>query len=181
LNGKFAQASSVEIPLHSFAFLGIRVAAVTAILMISLLAERFFILRDIQFVNTKLIKIMKTEALSINGRLQRALVANPRPVLDALIKSQRGIRQEISTIDAAIQIKALSPLVQISQLASSTQSTLTEFKTSDMSEIKATFTAETADELNNLKANLERRSTFSDISINIDQTKLQLVLTATGN
>jgi general secretion pathway protein L len=181
LNGKFAQASSVEIPLHSFAFLGIRVAAVTAILMISLLAERFFILRDIQFVNTKLIKIMKTEALSINGRLQRALVANPRPVLDVLIKSQRGIRQEISTIDAAIQIKALSPLVQISQLASSTQSTLTEFKTSDIGEIKATFTAETADELNNLKAQLEARSTLSDISINIDQTKLQLVLTATGN
>lgn len=180
LSGKFAQASSVEIPLHSFAFLGVRVATVAAVLLISLLAERFFIERDIQFTNTKIAAIMKNEVLAINGRLRRTMATNPKPVLDSLVKRQRGIRQEISTIQSAIDIKSLQPLVHIGQLASSTQATLIDFRSSDIGEITAIFTAENAAELNNLKAQLER-SVLSDVVIEVDQPKLQLKLTATGN
>ena len=180
LNGRFAQASAAEIPLHSFAFLGVRVASVAALILISLLAERFFIERDIAFVNTKLNSVARNEVLAINGRLRRTMVSNPKPVLDSLIKRQRGIRQEISTIQAAVDIKALSPLVMISQLAASTQATLTEFKSTDIGEITATFTAENASDLNNLKAQFER-STLSDVVVEIDSGKLQLKLTASEN
>lgn len=177
LSGKFAQASATEMPLHSFAFLGVRVAAVSMVLLVSLLVERFFIERDVKFVNTKLTTLMKNEVLGISGRLRRAIAVNPKPVLDSLVKNQRGIRQEISTIQSAVQIKALSPLVLISQLAASTQATLTEFKSSDIGEISATFTAETTEELNNFKGIFER-SALSDVVVEIDQTKLQLTLTA---
>jgi len=180
LSGKFAQSSAAEIPLHSFAFLGIRVATIAAILFIALIAERFFIERDIRFVSMNLTKIIQQDVLGINGRLRRSFNANPKPVMDSLIKRQRGIRQEISTIDAAIDTKALSPLTQISLLASSTDATLTEFKTSDIGEVTAVFTAENASVLNNLKANFVRL-TLNDIVIVIDPVKLQLVLTATGN
>ncbi len=177
LNGRFAQASAAEIPLHSFAFLGVRVAAVAAVLLISLLAERFFIESEITQTNAKLTSVTKNEVLALNGRLRRAMVANPKPVLDSMIKRQRGVRQEISTIQSAMQIKALSPLVVISTLAASSQATMTEFSSNDMGEIKATFVADTADELNNLKAQFER-SPLNDVLVEIDTKKLELKLSA---
>lgn len=180
LTGKFAQASAAEIPLHSFAFLGVRVAAIALIVMISLMAERFFIDRDIKFVNTKLNSLIRNDVLAIPGRLRRMIVTNPKPVLDSMVKRQRGIRQEISTLQAALDIKSLSPLVQISQLAASTTVTMTEFTSNDMGEIKAIFTAENAGDLNNLKAQIER-STLSDVVVELDQNKLQLTLTASEN
>lgn len=180
LTGKFAQASSAEVPLHSFAFLGVRVAMVSLVLLASLLTERFFIQRDVKFVNLKLNTVMKSEVLAISGRLRRSLAANPKPILDTLVKRQRGIRQEISTMQSAIQIKALQPLVMISQLAASTEATLVNFKSDDVGEVSATFTAETAAELNNLKAQLER-STLSEVLVEIDTEKLQLTLTAEDN
>lgn len=180
LTGKFAQASATEIPLHSFAFLGIRVAAVALVLLLSLAAERFLIQRDIQFVNTKISSVIKNDILAVNGRLKRSVTTNPKPVLDFLTKKQRSIRQEISTIQSALDIKATQPLVLISQVASSTQATLTDFSVSDIGEIRATFSAETADELNNLKAQLER-SVLENINVELDTNKLQLNLSATEN
>jgi len=179
LSGKFTQSSASEIPLHSFAFLGVRVAAVAVLLLLSLLTERFFIQKDIKFVNAKLNAVMKNNVLAINGRLRRSIISNPRPIFDSLVKRQRGIRQEISTVQSAIETKALSPLVIISQLAASTQATLIDFKTTDIGEISAVFIATAAGDLNNLKAQFER-STLTDVVVKVNQAKLQLTLTASG-
>lgn len=180
LIGKFTQTSAAEIPLYSFSFIGIRVAAAYLIIMLSLLAERFFIQRDIQFVNNKLNTVTKNDILALSGRVRRMVTTNPKPVYDTLIKRQRGIRQEVSTLQSAMDIKALSPLVTISQLASSTQATLVEFKSNEMNEITAVFTSENASDLNNLKAAFER-STLSDVVVQINSGKQQLTLTATDN
>jgi hypothetical protein len=180
LTKNFAQTSTAEFPLHSISFIGVRVLMASVVLFVSLLVERFFIQRDIKFVNSKLASVVKNDELSISGRQRRALVSTPKPVYDALVKRQRGVRQEISTLQSALEIQALSPLVVISQLAASTQATLNEFKSNDEGEIKCIFTSETLDELNNLKASLERAS-FQDIVVEIDQKKLQLTMTALGN
>lgn len=180
LIGKFAQASLTEIPLHSFAFIGTRVAAATVVLMISLVVERVFIERDIKAVNTKINSLMKNDELQIPGRIRRQIVNAPKPVYDALVKKQRGVRQEISTLQAAVEIKALSPLVTVSQIAASTQATLIDFSSSDTGEIKCVFTAADLTDLNNLKAAFER-SALSDINIQADQEKLQLTVMAQGN
>jgi general secretion pathway protein L len=180
LNGKFAQASAAEIPLHSFAFLGVRVAAVSLVILISLLAERFFIQKDIKYVNLKLNSVVKNDVLALSGRIRRSVATNPGPVLDSLNKRQKGIRQEISTIQSAMEIKALTPLVTISQLAASTKATLIELRVSNTDEITAVFTTEVASELNNLKAIFER-SALVDVEIQIDQAKLKLILKAAAN
>ena len=123
---------------------------------------------------------MKNEVLALNGRLRRSVAINPKPILDSLIKRKLGITQEISTIQSSIEIKGLSPLVVISQLAAATEATLINFTSSEEGKIIAIFTAETSAELNNLKAQLER-STLSDIIIKTDIAKLKLTLTATDN
>lgn len=181
LTGKFAQASTSEVPLHSLAFIAIRVSAATLILAISLFAERFFIEKDITAVNAKMTAVMKNEELKMTPRIRRQVTTNPKPVYDALVKKQRDVRQEISTLQSAIEIKALSPLVTVSQIGAGAQgATLIDFKSTDTGEITAVFSAETVQELNNLKGMFER-SALSDVQGVIDQTKLQLTVTAIGN
>lgn len=181
LIGDFAQASSTEVPLHSFAFIGTRVVAASLILFVSLFVERFFIEQDIKNVNGKIASVVKTPDLQIPARLRRSAATNPKPVLDALTKKQRSVRQEISTIQAAVEIKALAPLVTVSQIAaSSTGATLVDFSVSDTNEIKAVFSSESAEEIKNLKAAFER-SSLSDVQTSVDDKALQLTVTAFGN
>lgn len=177
LTGRFTQAGAEELPLHSLAFIGLRVTAVTAILAISLFVERIFIQKDVQYVNNKLTQIMKNEELKIPGRLRRMIARDPKPVLDMLVKRQRSVRQEISTLQAAIDIQALAPLVTISQIASGSQATLIDFHSNDIGEIKAIFSAEENQHLTLLKSALER-SALNDVEVELDDKKKQLQVTA---
>jgi general secretion pathway protein L len=173
LIGKFAQASITDLPLHSLAFISVRVASVTALLFLSLLVERIFIQQDIQFINGKLTSILKDDTLAISGRIRRSAVADPKPLLDNLTKRQRSVRQEVSTLQSALETEALSPLIQLSQLAASTQATLTHLKTNDVGDISATFIADNMEEINKLKEIFEK-SSLSDLELNIDASKIQL-------
>lgn len=179
LIGRFAQASTSEVPLYSFAFIGVRVAAATLVLAISLVAERYFIHRDIAELNKKMGSVIKDTELQIPGRIRRSAIQTPKPVYDTLVKKQRDIRQEISTLQSAIEIKALSPLVTVSQIASSSQATMVEFKSNDVGEITAKFTSESPEDIQNLKTQFER-SALSDVQAVVDESKLQLTVTATG-
>jgi general secretion pathway protein L len=180
LTGRFAQSGQAELPLHSFAFIGVRAAAACLLIAVSVGVERFFIQRDIAFVNAKIGTLLKEEDLQLNNRLRRAFLQNPKPVFDSLVKRQRGVKQEISTLQAAMEIKALSPLVTISQIAASSEATMTEFKNTEIGEIRAVFAATDLKVLQNLKATLDR-SNFTDVSTELDETKLTLTMTATGN
>ncbi len=180
LSGRFAQASSSEVPLQSFAFIGVRVGAAAMVLALSLFAERLFIERDIAFVNRKMGEVFKNSELAIPGRLRRSASTNPKPVFDALVKKQRDVRQEISTLQAAVEIKALAPLVTVSQIAAGAEGvTLIDFRTTDIGEITAVFSANAEKELTTLKG-LFDRSSLSDVKTTVDATKLQLTVTAIG-
>jgi general secretion pathway protein L len=180
LNGKFAQTSSAELPLHTIAFIGARIAAICLVFAVSLMVERFFIGRDITEVNKRLAVLMKNDELAIPGRLRRAAATNPKPILDSLVKKQRAVRQEISTLQAAVDIHALSPLVTVSQIASSSPATMIEFKSDDIGAISGAFTSEKMEDLERLKIGLER-SNMSDVVVEIDQAKLVLKFTASEN
>jgi hypothetical protein len=181
LNGRYAQASALEVPLHSFAFIGVRVAAASLVVIVSLFAERFFIHKDITAVNARMNSVMKNDELQLSGRLRRSVTTNPKPVYDTLVKKQRNVRQEISTLQSAVEIQALSPLVTVSQIAaSSTGATLIDFKSADSGEITAIFSAESVEELKSLQGMFER-STLTEVTAAVDQSKLQLTVNAMGN
>lgn len=180
LTGRFAQAGGAEVPLHSFAFIGIRVAAASLVLAISLLAERYFIEKDIASINTRMSSVLRNSELQLPGRLRRQAATMPKPVFDALTRKQRDVKQEISTLQSAVQIEALSPLVTVSQIAASArEATLVEFKSTATGEITAVFSADQLEVLTNLK-NLFERSSLTDVQASIDQSKLRLTVNAFG-
>ena len=120
---------------------------------------------------------MKNEELGISGRLRRSLTLAPKPILDHLTKRQRGVRQEISTLQSAIEIQALSPLVKISQIAGRTEATMTYFSSNDLGEIKATFIADKIDNLIALKDSMER-SGMAEVVTELDRDKMMLTISA---
>lgn len=180
LTGRFAQASLTEIPLHSMAFIGVRVAAVTVLFALSLLAERIFIQRDIQALNAKITNVMKNEELSIPPRIRRQLTTTPRPILDGLNKRARSVKQEISTLQSAVEIKALSPLVTVSQIVANYPSvTMTQFVNDTTNSVTAQFEAEDVKDLRALQTALEG-GRISDVKTQLDEGAKKLTMTAQG-
>lgn len=180
LSGRFTQASGAELPIHSYAFIGVRLTAATMLLAISMVVERFFIQKDISFVNLKISNLMKNDELQVSPRIRRSVVTTPKPVLEALTKRQRSVKQEISTLQSAIDIQSLSPLVTISQIAANSGASLIEFKSTDTGDVQATFSAEKVDELNNLKDVFDR-SVLTDVQATVDAANLRLNVSARSN
>lgn len=181
LTGRFAQASLTEIPLHSMAFIGVRVAAIMVLFALSFLIERFFIQRDIVALNAKITNVMKADELSIPPRLRRQLTTNPRPILDSLNKRSRSVKQEISTLQAAVEIKALSPLVTISQIVANFPNvTMTRFTNDAGGAVTAQFEAEDVKDLKSLQTALEG-GRLAEVKTQLEESAKKLNLTAQGN
>ena len=181
LTGRFAQASLTEIPLHSIAFFGVRIGAVTALFALSFLVERFFIQKDIQALNARITSTMKNDELAIPPRLRRQLTTNPRPILDSLNKRARSVKQEISTLQSAVEIKALSPLVTLSQtLANFPNVTMTRFTNDITGSVTAEFEAEDLKDLKSLQVALDA-GRLTDAKTQLDQKGKKLSMTAQGN
>ena len=174
LTGKYAQASGIDFPLHSFGFMGIRVAAVALLLVVSLFVERFFIQQDIKVVNGRLTTVLKNDELNLTPRLRRNIQTQPEAILSHLTKRTRSIEQEVSTIQSAVSIQALSPLVAISQSMGKLDATLVEYQVTDDKRISARFTANDPKVITTLKSQLES-SALSSVNIeNIDEKTIQL-------
>lgn len=181
LSGRFTQTSTSDVPLHSLAFIGIRVAALFVIFSVSLLVERFFIQKDILFVNSKISDVLKSSTLQLPGRIAREASRNSKAAMTELTKKSRDVRQEISTLQSAIEIKALSPLVLVNQIVTGFDGvTLVEFESDDSGEIKAVFTSESIDDLKNLKTQFEK-SKLNDVEVGLNEVSLQLSINAIGN
>ena len=125
-------------------------------------------------------EVVKNSELLLPGRLRRQATTNPKLVYDVLVKKQRDVRQEVQTLQSAIEINTLSHLVTVSQIAASSKgATLIDFKLNDTGEITAVFSAESVDELNKLKT-IFQRSQLSDVQASVDEKKLQLNINANG-
>ena len=174
LTGKYAQASGIDFPLHSFGFIGTRVAAVTLLFVAVLFVERYFINQDIKVVNTKLTSILKNDELNLTPRLRRNIQGQPEEVLSHLTKRTRSIEQEVSTIQSAVQIQALSPLVIISQAMGKLDATLIEYQVTEDKKISARFTAADTKIIANLKSQLSGSALSAVVIEDIDEKTIQL-------
>jgi Tfp pilus assembly PilM family ATPase len=179
LTGRFAQASAAELPLHSLAFIGVRVWAVCLVIALSFGAEFYFLQADRATLNTRLNQLVRNDELNVPARLRRQVVNNPKSVLDDLQKRSRGIRQEISTLQSAVEIKALQPLVVVSQIARGSEATLIRFTSQDSGEINAVFSAEKVSDLQQLR-NYFLNSQLQGVDAQLDEQNLRLAVTATG-
>ena len=57
-------------------------------------------------MNSKISAVMKNSELKIPGRIRRQAATNPSAVYNILVKKQREVRQQINTLQAAIEMPA---------------------------------------------------------------------------
>lgn len=142
LAGRYASASRAELPLHAIAFIASRTAAVVGVLALAMLVENVLLGLDLKTVNSRLTTLAKNPILELNPRERRLVVTNPEQINTAMGKKQKAVRQQINTLQAASDIKALSPLVAVSAAAGVNDATLIDFSVTDGGETNAIFTSD---------------------------------------
>jgi general secretion pathway protein L len=177
LSGRFSLALNSEIPIHSLAFLGARVTTVTFFVLIGIFSNRFFIESDIKEVNAKITSLSKNPILNLSGRERRTLTTNPKMLSDSLLRKSRSIKQQLSTIQSSVEIKALEPLVQINSIAGGSEAMLTKFEKNEDGDILASFTALNIETLKQLEAKFNS-SQLKDVQTVINDEKLTLEIKA---
>lgn len=170
LTGNFAKGDKENLPLHSSAYIGIRVFLVTIIIMLSLFGEKYFLYKNIQDLDKKVTAIMKNPTLEFMPKDQRDFKKKPELTLSLLKSKDRLITQEIHSIESASRVNSISPLIMLSQtLKNNPDLSLTNFTVSE-GQVTAIFEAKNVDlldavnktlssaNLNGYKANLNPNS-----------------------
>lgn len=176
LTGRYAQAGRSDLPLHALAFVTTRAAAVTAVLAVLLVIEGVMLELDVKAVNAKLTTMAKNPTLGLTVKERRNLTTDPKTVDSLLSKRLRSVRQQISTLQSAADIKALSPLVTVSAAAVGSPAMLSEFTVADNGDVRAAFTAADAQALKDLKPRLEALP-FSNLNVQLDDAANRLTVT----
>ena len=178
LTGRFAQNQTLDLPLHSYAFIGVRVASIALLAVIFLVIESFFLKSDIKVINSKLTEVLKNQTLAIPKRIARQVTQNPKAVLEKLTSIQKSVRQQISTLQSANQIQALSPLVKISAITVGSSAYLAELNVTDNGEITGRFEAGEIKELQYLQDKIQSVD-LNNLQATLDEVNLSLTFTAT--
>jgi general secretion pathway protein L len=173
LTGRYAMGGRAEFPLHTLSFLAARASAVSLVLILSLIVHRVFLGMDIKAVNAKVASVSKNPILGLTAREKRLITSQPETVAAILHKKKKAISQQISTLQSASEIKALSPLVTISALTNGINVIMTNFSVSDTGDVLAAFTSDRVDDLKNLESRLQSTN-FKDIQVKIDANKKSL-------
>jgi hypothetical protein len=117
--------------------------------------------------------VSKNPILGLTAREKRLITSQPETVAAILQKKKKAISQQISTLQSASDIKALSPLVTISALTNGINIIMTNFSVSDTGDVLAAFTSDRVDDLKNLESRLQSTN-FKDIQVKIDANKKSL-------
>lgn len=154
LTGNFARNDKENLPLHSSAFIGVRVFFITIIIMLSLFAEKYFLYKNIQDLDKKIVSLMKNPTLELTPKDQREFKKKPEQTLATLKSKDRLITQEIHSIESASRVNAIAPLIQISQtLKNNPDLSLTNFSVNE-GQVTAVFEAKNTDLLDSVNKSL---------------------------
>lgn len=110
LSGKYSLTEQVNLPIDKFAFVGVRVAIISLILVASLSVERFLINTEIKELNKKITSVIKNPAIEINRSLKNTARTKPKPILTRIKSQNNETKQEVSLIQSAIDTNALKSL-----------------------------------------------------------------------
>ena len=158
--GPYTNKSSEAIPFHSGAFYALRVAIVCLILFGILGIERYFLQKDIKFVNQKIFQVIKSPQLGIKTQLQKQFKRRPdsartKRVYNTVAKKHRLLKSQIDAIEKASTINAFSPLLKLSQLLNLDKSTYVTLFESNQNNIKFAISSENPEELKSVKSKLQ--------------------------
>lgn len=133
LYGEFSSGYSQNIPLHSSAFIGMRVLTVCVVLITFMLVHRFFFIgSENKQLISRLSKEFKSPELELGIKVERRLARFPEEAYPVLVKKQRSFTQEVKLIQSSVGINSVSPLASLSRvLGANEQVNLEKYEAAD--------------------------------------------------
>ena len=177
LHGDFAIKGVMDLPLHSFTYLAIRSAALTALLIIGLMIDNYFIHNNINAADKVITSLTKNQTLNLTNRQKRLALSKPKALHQNLKSKTRLIKQEVKSLQSAVEINAISPLVEIANLLGGSNAQIIQFNGSSSSDFTVVITATDLKELEQLNSTLNA-SNFNNIFIDFDEQNKKLTMTA---
>lgn len=178
LQGDYSIQGQSDLPLRSFAFIGVRVAMLTLLLMVSFGLERLIIHKDISTIDKALISIAKNPVLEMTARQKRIITTTPEVVHRELARRDKAIEQEIKVLQASSKTNALSSLKKLSGIATGLDVELIQFQSTSGSDFSAVFKAKSLKELEDLDK-LLNTSGLKNAFTDRNESKLTVSLSAT--
>lgn len=115
LSGPYSVSGSENIPLQSSVFVFSRTLAFSLLIAILVLTDSFLLKRENDFIDKKVLNLIKSPTLSISSAERRNYRKKPESILRTLKKKNSEINNEISILNAAQKIDIPLGLVQFSK------------------------------------------------------------------
>ncbi len=175
LTSKYSSASAEHIPLHSAAFIGVRVIALLFIITFTFVIEKFYLSNQLNNLDTRIQNILKNPALEISKKDQRNFKVNMQKTITSLKNKEKNIDQQQNFLAELKKIDSLESLYVISKtVPNNPEISMLSFDTTP-EEARAIFTSDKPENLTELKAKLS--STNLKVSqLEYNQDKKQLIL-----
>lgn len=177
LHGQFAIKGVMDLPLHSFAFIATRACALTFLILIGMIIENYFIHTNIDSADKVIKSLTKNRILNLTNRQKRLALSKPKVLHQKLKSKNRLIKQEVKSLQSAVEINALSSLVKISNIIKDSKAQIIQFNGTSMSDFTVVISGEDTKQLEELNLSLNA-SNFNDIFIDFDEQNKKITMTA---
>jgi general secretion pathway protein L len=121
LTGEYSNGSSMGLPLHSMAFIGIRSAALFLLLSLFVGIDSYFVAKQEKGLNKKIVTQMKDPALGLDRKLRKTWTRKIPKLIKSLKTNKRVVTQEVKSMMSAMNINAVTPLFRVNQVLMGTQ------------------------------------------------------------
>lgn len=177
LTGRFSLQGTVKLPLQSYSYLATRALAMTLLIFMALSAERFFINRNIQHADEKVKAIVKNPLLKFTNRQKRLALTNPHEIFNKLKRNRNFIAQEVSSLQSAVGINAVAPLMSLRDLLVGSNVTIRQFSGNSTGSFTAVLESESVEALENMKDTISNAG-YGDLFLGLHKERKTLEVNA---
>ena len=187
LKGDLALTKGSGLPIDSIVFLSVRMGIIALCLSIYFLAEMMITSGKLKTADKVLKSLAKNVVVrnSFSGRNLRAMTGKKSSlkavaqVNQKLVLKNREIKQEVKTIQSALNTNAIKNLTQIITMIGSSKVELTKFVTSEMNNLDFTLTAKEFFELEKIAKKFNNDKAQKWI-VDLEEKKLTLNISGKG-
>lgn len=176
LVGKFQNASTSFLSLHSSAFIATRVYIIALVLIAGLTIEKYVFLNSQQkTLDTKIRALIKRTNLGISNNDRKTYAKNPNRILSIIKKKNQTIKDEVSSIYSSQEINALKPLALLSNIVAANKELSLEKFHSDGFNVEATFSSPNTELIAQTSRTL-KNSSLLNLSVKLNQEGTNLTV-----
>lgn len=182
LSGEYLIPGEMDLPLHSFFYISTRLATITILIIVSFVINGFFIGSQIESSNKILDGLSKNQTLELTNKQSRQIktpqIIELRKIHRSLKSKTNMINQEVKSLQSALEINAVFPLLKLKDSITSSDFEILDFNGSSLGEFSAIIKGKNLEKLKELEIKLSS-SNFNDLFIDLNEKALTITINAT--